>query len=43
MWTEESAVRLQKRMPIAMSAALAQDGGVAVDDITAHLPKRGLG
>ncbi len=38
MWTEESAVRLQKRMPIAMSAALAQDGGVAVDDITAHLP-----
>ena len=38
MWTEESAVRLQKRMPIAMSAALAQDGGVAVEDITAHLP-----
>jgi glycine cleavage system H lipoate-binding protein len=38
MWTEDSALRLQKRMPIAMSAALAQDGGVAVDDISAHLP-----
>jgi len=38
MWTEDSALRLHKRMPIAMSAALAQDGGVAVDDITAHLP-----
>lgn len=38
MWTEESALRLRKKMPIAMSAALAQDGGVAVDDIAAHLP-----
>ena len=38
-WTEEAALRLRKRMPIAMSAALAQDGGVAVDDITAHLPE----
>jgi glycine cleavage system H lipoate-binding protein len=38
MWTEESALRLRKRMPEAMAAALAQDGGVAVDDITAHLP-----
>lgn len=38
MWTEESALRLHKRMPIAMSTALAQDGGEAVDDITAHLP-----
>jgi len=38
MWTEESALRLRKRMPMAM-AALAQDGGVAVDDITAHLPE----
>src|SRR5690242_5299817 len=25
MWTEDSALRLRKRMPIAMSAALAQD------------------
>jgi len=38
MWTEDSALRLRKRMPMAMAAALAQDGGVAVDDITAHLP-----
>ena len=38
MWTEDSALRLRKRMPIAMATALAQDGGVAVDDITAHLP-----
>jgi len=39
MWTEDSALRLRKRMPIAMASALAQDGGVAVDDITAHLPE----
>jgi glycine cleavage system H lipoate-binding protein len=38
MWTEDSALRLRKRMPVAMAAALAQDGGVAVDDITAQLP-----
>lgn len=38
MWTEESALRLRKRMPVAMASALAQDGGVAVDDITEHLP-----
>src|SRR5579863_8744545 len=38
MWTEDSALRLRKRMPIAMAAALAQDGGVAVDDLSAHLP-----
>jgi len=36
-WTEESALRLQKRMPMALGA-LAQDGGVAVDDLTAQLP-----
>ena len=36
-WTEESALRLQKRMPLAMGA-LAQDGGAAVDDLTAHIP-----
>jgi len=39
VWTEESALRLRKRMPMAMASALAQDGGVAVDDITAHLPE----
>jgi len=37
MWTENSAMRLRQRMPIAVGA-LAQDGGVAVDDITAHMP-----
>jgi glycine cleavage system H lipoate-binding protein len=36
-WTEESALRLQQRMPMAIGA-LAQDGGVAVDDLTAHMP-----
>jgi glycine cleavage system H lipoate-binding protein len=38
VWTDESAMRLRKRMPTAMVAALAQDGGVAVDDITANMP-----
>ncbi|HUO27326.1 MAG TPA: glycine cleavage system protein H [Candidatus Aquilonibacter sp.] len=36
-WTEESALRLQKRLP-AMAGALAQDGGVAVDDLAEHIP-----
>lgn len=36
-WTEESAGRLQKKMPM-MLGALAQDGGVAMDDLTAHMP-----
>jgi glycine cleavage system H lipoate-binding protein len=43
MWTEDSAMRLRKRMPVAMVAALAQDGGVAVDDITTHLPEEDWG
>jgi len=37
LWTESAALHLQSRIP-AMAGALAQDGGVAVDDITAHLP-----
>jgi glycine cleavage system H lipoate-binding protein len=37
LFTEESALQLQNRFPMAVGA-LAQDGGVAVDDITAHLP-----
>src|SRR5579859_2403743 len=37
LWTESSALRLHSRMP-AMAGALAQDGGVAVDDISAHMP-----
>jgi glycine cleavage system H lipoate-binding protein len=36
-WTEESASRLQRRVPMAVGA-LAQDGGVAMDDITANIP-----
>jgi glycine cleavage system H protein len=40
VWTEESALRLRKKMPMAMAAALAQDGGVAVDDLSAHLPEQ---
>ena len=37
-WTEESAMRLQRLVP-SMAGALAQDGGVAVDDVTTHLPE----
>jgi hypothetical protein len=37
LWTESSALRLQSRFPMAVGA-MAQDGGVAVDDITAHMP-----
>ncbi len=36
-WTEESASRLQRMMPGALGA-LAQDGGVAMNDLSAHLP-----
>ncbi|HVO80396.1 MAG TPA: glycine cleavage system protein H [Terriglobales bacterium] len=36
-WTEESASRLQRKMPM-MLCALAQDGGVAMNDVTAHIP-----
>jgi len=36
-WTEESASRLQRRMSTPLGA-LAQDGGVAVDNITAQIP-----
>src|SRR6266581_9033844 len=37
LWTESSALHLHSRMPMAVGA-LAQDGGVAVDDISAHMP-----
>jgi glycine cleavage system H lipoate-binding protein len=37
-WTEESASRLQRRMPLALAAALAQDGGVAMNDLSAQIP-----
>jgi glycine cleavage system H lipoate-binding protein len=40
-WTEESASRLQRHMPMAeamtMSGALAQDGGIAIDNIAAQI------
>ncbi len=38
-WTEESAGRLQRKMPTALGA-LAQDGGVAVDNLTAQMPDK---
>jgi glycine cleavage system H protein len=38
-WMEESATRLQRRIP-AMAGVLAQDGGVAVDDLTAQVPNQ---
>ena len=41
-WMEESASRLQLRMPMAtamaFAGALAQDGGVAVDNVSAEIP-----
>jgi glycine cleavage system H lipoate-binding protein len=36
-WTEESSMRLQRVMPSALGA-LAQDGGVAMDDIASTIP-----
>ena len=38
-WTEEAASRLQKRVPAALGA-LAQDGGVAMDNVTAQMPEQ---
>jgi glycine cleavage system H lipoate-binding protein len=37
-WTEESASRLQRHMSTPMAGATAQDGGVAVDDLTSQIP-----
>ena len=36
-WMEEAAARLRSRLP-ALAGAVAQDGGVAVDDLASHLP-----
>jgi hypothetical protein len=36
-WTEEAASRLQRRFPAALGA-LAQDGGVAMDNLAAQMP-----
>jgi hypothetical protein len=37
-WTEESANRLQRHLPMAMAGAMAQDGGVALDNVSALIP-----
>ncbi len=38
-WTEESASRLQHRMPMPLAmGALAQDGGVAINDVANQIP-----
>ena len=39
-WLEEAAARLRLRMP-ALAGATLQDGGIAVDDLTAELPDAG--
>jgi glycine cleavage system H lipoate-binding protein len=36
-WMEESASRLQRRMPAALAGSLAQDGGVAVKNVSAEI------
>jgi len=38
-WTQESAGRLQSRMPM-FAGALAQDGGVAVDNLAEQIPDK---
>ena len=37
-WTEESSMRLQRMMPATLGA-LAQDGGVAVNDVAGQIPE----
>ena len=37
LWTEAAAMQLRNKMP-SFAGALAQDGGVAVDDLTVHMP-----
>lgn len=41
-WTEESASRLRMKMP-AMAGALAQDGGVAVENVGDQIPDQDWG
>jgi glycine cleavage system H protein len=36
-WTEESAGRLQRKMPV-LAGALAQDGGIAIGNLTDQIP-----
>jgi glycine cleavage system H protein len=37
LWIESAAMQLRNKMP-QFAGAMAQDGGVAVDDLTAHMP-----
>jgi glycine cleavage system H protein len=37
-WTEESSMRLQRMMPATLGA-LAQDGGIAVEDLAGQIPE----
>ncbi|MGB9083535.1 MAG: hypothetical protein WCC46_02830, partial [Terriglobales bacterium] len=39
-WMEESASRLQRRVPMQMAfaGALAQDGGEAINDVSSQIP-----
>lgn len=37
-WMDEAASRLRMRMPMALAGALAQDGGVAVIDVSTEIP-----
>jgi glycine cleavage system H protein len=37
LWTESCALQLRNKVPM-LAGALAQDGGIAVDDLTAHMP-----
>jgi glycine cleavage system H protein len=37
LWTEAAALQLRSKMP-TLAGALAQDGGVAVDDLTGQMP-----
>jgi glycine cleavage system H protein len=38
-WMEEAAARLQRQMP-QLAGALAQDGGVVIDDLAAQVPEK---
>ncbi len=38
-WTEEATARLQRRMPGVLATAMAQDGGLAVENLTSPLSK----
>jgi glycine cleavage system H lipoate-binding protein len=40
-WMEEAATRLKRRMP-QFAGALAQDGGLVVDDLSARLSEKDL-